>query len=73
MMEEEDAEGGMQRMIGIIDSMTSGERKNPKSLNPSRCSRIAAGSGSQLQEVNGLVKQFEVIRPILAASNGDSI
>lgn len=43
----------------IIHSMTPYERKNPKVINGSRKQRIAKGSGTSLQEVNRLLKQFE--------------
>lgn len=43
----------------IILSMTPAERKNPKVINGSRRKRIAAGSGTKVQEVNRLLKQFE--------------
>ena len=38
--------------------MTSKERRNPKVLNASRRRRIAAGSGTQVQDVNRLLKQY---------------
>ncbi|MCP5366186.1 MAG: signal recognition particle protein [Hyphomicrobiales bacterium] len=51
------------RMVGrqqaIIQSMTPKERRNPKLLNGSRRRRIAAGSGTTVQEVNRLLKQFQ--------------
>lgn len=42
----------------IIFSMTPGERENPKILNGSRRKRIAVGAGTEIQEVNRLIKQF---------------
>jgi signal recognition particle subunit SRP54 len=42
----------------IIHSMTPEERENPKILNGSRRKRIARGSGTDIQEVNRLIKQF---------------
>ncbi|MGI6113520.1 MAG: signal recognition particle protein [Mahellales bacterium] len=47
------------RIEAIINSMTVSERQNPNLLNGSRKKRIAAGSGTSIQEVNRLVKQFE--------------
>ena len=47
------------RQEAIISSMTKAERRNVKLLNASRRRRIAAGSGSSVQEVNRLVKQYE--------------
>lgn len=49
----------------IIDSMTPYERQNPDVINPSRRKRIAAGSGTTLQEVNRLLKQFEDMRKMM--------
>jgi signal recognition particle subunit SRP54 len=43
----------------IITSMTPAERANPDLMNPVRKNRIAAGSGTNIQEVNKLLKQFE--------------
>jgi signal recognition particle subunit SRP54 len=47
------------RQLAIIQSMTAKERRNPKVLNASRRRRIAAGSGTSIQEVNRLLKQFQ--------------
>ena len=49
----------------IINSMTPYEREHPECLNPSRKQRIAKGSGTQLQEVNRLVKQFDDMRKVM--------
>lgn len=49
----------------IIHSMTPFERENPDSINPSRRARIAAGSGTNLQEVNKLIKQFDDMRKVM--------
>lgn len=49
----------------IIYSMTPYERKNPQVLNPSRKQRIAAGSGTNIQEVNRLIKQFDDMRKMM--------
>lgn len=47
----------LKRQIAIINSMTPGERRFPKTINGSRKRRIAAGSGLQIQDVNRLLKQ----------------
>ncbi len=47
-----------RRQMAIIDSMTPAERRRPDVLNGSRKRRIAAGSGTQVQDVNRLLKQF---------------
>jgi signal recognition particle subunit SRP54 len=49
----------LKKQEAIVLSMTKQERRNVKLLNASRRRRIAAGSGSTVQEVNRLVKQFE--------------
>jgi signal recognition particle subunit SRP54 len=49
----------------IIRSMTPYERENPDSINQSRRSRIANGSGTNLTEVNKLIKQFEDMRKVM--------
>ena len=54
----------------IIGSMTHYERENPKSLNGSRRKRIAAGSGTNVQEVNSLIKQFSQMRKMMKMMTG---
>ena len=49
----------------IIQSMTRMERRNPDILNASRRRRIAAGSGTTVQDVNLLLKQFEQTRTMM--------
>lgn len=51
-------EQNLKRQVAIINSMTPGERRYPKSINGSRKKRIAVGSGLQIQDVNRLLKQF---------------
>jgi signal recognition particle subunit SRP54 len=53
------------RIEAIINSMTKEERKNPKILNGRRRLRIAKGSGTSVQEVNKLVKQFEEMQKMM--------
>ena len=47
----------IRRQIAIINSMTPGERRFPKTINGSRKKRIAVGAGQQIQDVNRLLKQ----------------
>lgn len=54
----QDMDRQFKRLEAIICSMTPAERRNPGLLNASRRRRIASGSGSQVQEVNRLMKQF---------------
>ncbi len=52
-------EGIVKRQEAIISSMTKSERRNPKLLNGSRRRRIAGGSGTSVQEINRLLKQYQ--------------
>ena len=52
-------DGMIKRQEAIISSMTKGERRNPKLLNGSRRRRIASGSGTSVQEINRLLKQYQ--------------
>ena len=52
-------ENAMKKPEAIIRSMTPRERRNPGILNASRRKRIAAGSGTSVQDVNQLIRQFE--------------
>lgn len=54
----QDAEKQMKLTEAIISSMTVKERRNPDILNANRRRRIAAGSGTEVQDVNRLIKQF---------------
>ena len=54
----------------IINSMTPEERERPEILNASRRKRIAAGSGSTVQDVNRLIKQFEDSRKMMKMFTG---
>jgi signal recognition particle subunit SRP54 len=47
----------LKRQVAIINSMTPGERRFPKTINGSRKRRIATGAGMQVQDVNRLLKQ----------------
>ena len=55
----DDSEVVVNRNMAIIRSMTARERKNPNILNASRRKRIAAGSGTTVQDVNNLMKQYD--------------
>ena len=67
MMGNEDQTGEIRRMVGIIDSMTPAEKKKPKIIDPSRRKRIAEGAGVQTQQVNELIKQFEMMKPMFTS------
>ena len=53
----------------IIHSMTPAERENPDLLNGKRRERLARGSGTTIQEVNRLMKQFEDMRKMMKMMN----
>jgi len=55
----------MGRVEAIISSMTADERRNDKIINGSRRKRIAAGSGTSVEEVNRLLKQFTEMKKVL--------
>lgn len=57
----------------IILSMTSKERQHPEVLNQSRKNRIAKGSGTTIQEVNRLVKQFDQTRKMMKMVTGSKM
>jgi len=54
----------------IIQSMTNEERKNPNIINGSRRKRIAMGSGTRIQDVNRLLKQFEQAQKLIKQFSG---
>jgi signal recognition particle subunit SRP54 len=60
----------LARVEAIIRSMTPGERKNPRSISGSRKRRIAAGSGTRPQDVNGVLKQFSQAQKMMKAMAG---
>lgn len=59
MVDPHDAEKQFKLTEAIINSMTPGERRDPKILNASRRRRIARGSGTNVQDVNRLIKQYQ--------------
>ena len=54
-----------KRMEAIIDSMTPAERRNPDLLNGSRKKRITLGSGTELQDLNRLLKQHKQMQKMM--------
>ena len=56
---------GFGQMLAIISSMTLKERRVPEVINPSRKRRIALGSGTQIQDVNRVLKQFEQMQKMM--------
>ncbi len=59
------SEDALKKPEAIICSMTKQERRNPNVLNASRRKRIAAGSGTTVQDVNALIRQFDQSRTMM--------
>ncbi len=73
MLESVDTEENEKRMVhieAIIQSMTPRERQNPKIIGASRKIRIAKGSGTRVQDVNQLLKQFEQMQQMMKQFSG---
>lgn len=64
-VDPQEMERSVRRTEAILLSMTPGERRNPDLLNASRRRRIAAGSGTQVQDVNRLIKQFREVQRLM--------
>ena len=63
-------EKAMNRTAAIIQSMTPYERENPNVLGSSRKKRIAAGSGTRVEDVNKLLKQFDTMQKMIKQFSG---
>ena len=63
-------EGRIDRLEGIIHSMTEAERAQPEMIDGSRRMRIAQGSGTQVAEVTQLVKQFREMKKMMKQMGG---
>ena len=60
----------VSRLIAIVNSMTPHERRFPAVIKGSRKRRIAAGSGTQVQDVNKLLKQFAQMQKVMKKMKG---
>jgi len=69
-IDEDKVQKEQRKNCAIIQSMTKMERRNPDILNASRRRRIAAGSGTTVQEVNLLLKQYEQARQMMKQMMG---
>lgn len=63
--EAQEGEKQMRRVEAIILSMTTAERKKPALINPSRKRRIAAGSGTKVEDVNRILRQLEQMQRLV--------
>ena len=70
--DQEIDEGELVHFEAIIQSMTPGERENPKLVDTSRRRRIARGSGTDPAEVSQLAKMFEPMRQMMKMMSGQS-
>lgn len=73
MLEQVDTEENAKRMVhieAIIQSMTKDERRNPKIIAANRKVRIAKGSGTRVQDVNQLLKQFSEMQKMMKQLTG---
>ncbi|MCL2076783.1 MAG: signal recognition particle protein [Oscillospiraceae bacterium] len=68
--EEDIDERKMPRMKAIISSMTKKERVRPSLIDAKRKRRIAAGSGTKVEEVNELLRQYEMMRKMMGQMTG---
>jgi len=66
-------DGRTKRVEAIIQSMTKKERHNPSIINASRKKRIAAGSGTEVQDVNLLLRQFEQMQKMMKQFSGGGL
>ncbi|MBZ0306969.1 MAG: signal recognition particle protein, partial [Anaerolineae bacterium] len=64
-IDDRQAEQNMKRIEAIIFSMTPEERRKPKLINANRKRRIAHGSGTTVQEVNQLLRQFQEMQNMM--------
>jgi len=58
-------EGEMKKFVAILDSMTKQEREHPEIISGSRRKRMALGSGTKVEDVNRLIKQYEQTRKMM--------
>jgi signal recognition particle subunit SRP54 len=65
-------ESEVGRVVAIIDSMTPHERRNHMLINGSRRRRIAKGSGTSVQDVNSLLKQYSQARKMMKSFAGQA-
>jgi signal recognition particle subunit SRP54 len=68
--ELDDEQADLGRFDAIISSMTPGERRHPEVINGSRRQRIARGSGTTVQDVNRLLKQYAQLRKMMKQFKG---
>jgi len=70
LAENKPDEAQLSRVEAIINSMTPGEREDYRLINGSRRKRIARGSGTSVEEINRLLRQFQQMRKMLKSIGG---
>ena len=70
LAENKPDEKQLARVEAIINSMTPGERADYRLINGSRRKRIARGSGTSVEEINRLLRQFQQMRKMLKSLGG---
>ncbi len=70
MMSQGDTSKQIKQMVGIIDSMTPTERRDPSIIQVTRKQRIANGAGVQPKQVGELIKQYDMMKPLLTGMAG---
>jgi len=73
LVNSDEAAGGIRQTIGAIDSMTMQERRNPKIIDHARRARIAQGAGVQTPFISQLIKQFEIMKPLMQGMAGQGV
>jgi signal recognition particle subunit SRP54 len=73
LLDSDEAAGGIRQTIGAINSMTMAERRNPKLIDTHRRNRIASGAGVQTTVISHLIKQFDVMKPLMQGMAGKGV
>ncbi|MEM0926746.1 MAG: signal recognition particle protein, partial [Planctomycetota bacterium] len=71
-LDSDEAAGGIRQMVGAINSMTAEERRNPKIIDAARRTRISRGAGVETPMISQLVKQFDIMKPLMQGMAGGS-
>jgi len=72
-LRQQDPAKDVRRSVAIINSMTPKERRYPDHIKASHRRRISAGSGTQVQDVNKLLRQFEQVRDMMKKMAGGGL
>lgn len=67
---QDEQTGQIKKMVGMIDSMTTKERKDPSIIDARRRQRIASGSGAGAKQVSELIKQYDMMKGMMTGMAG---